>query len=189
VAEWQQRVRAGACARAGCVPAFKQHCPSRHDAASQKNLIRLKIDHRMTSPTTSTSALRVIDFATHWLDEEGIIRPKEVYYATQCPKGHALVALADSGCSPAQQPLICRVCHTSAVTEQEASEWLACSVTRCCAGYLVCGCCIRQLQQPPAAAADGHGFVSLVRAAAQLRAFVTRRDAVSRALLCRSLQS
>ena len=131
----------------------------------------------MTSPAASTPAPLAVDFATEWLDEEGIICPKMVDYATQCPKGHALVALADSGCSPAQQPLICRVCHTSAVSEDEAWEWVACSVPRCCAGYTVCGGCIRQLQQAPAAAADGHGFVSLVRAAAQLRAFVTRRDA------------
>jgi hypothetical protein len=126
----------------------------------------------------STSAPCAINFATEWLDEDGCICPKVVDYATQCPKGHPLVALADSGCSQAQPPLICRVCHTCAATEQDASEWIGCSVARCCAGYTVCGACVRQLQQAPALAADGHAFVSLARAAAQLRAFVTRPDAV-----------
>ena len=139
----------------------------------------------MTSPAASTPAPLAVDFATEWLDEEGIICPKMVDYATQCPKGHALVALADSGCSPAQQPLICRVCHTSAGTgRDEALQWVGCSVANCCAGYAVCDACITQLQQAPAAADDSHGFVSLVRAASQLRAFLTRW---CRALLCCSL--
>jgi hypothetical protein len=129
----------------------------------------------MTSAAASASVPVAVDFATEWLDEEGIICPKMVDYAAQCPKGHALVALADSGCSPAQHPLICRVCHTSAVSEDEArEEWVACSVARCCAGYTVCGCCIRRLQHAPAAAADGRGFVSLVRAAARSCARLSR---------------
>ena len=142
----------------------------------------------MTSPAASTPAPLAVDFATEWLDEEGIICPKMVDYATQCAKGHPLVALADSscnGCLPAQQPLTCRVCHTNAATQgPDTSQWLACSVANCCAGYTVCGGCIRQLQQAPAAADDSHGFVSLVRAASQLRAFLTRW---CRALLCCSL--
>ena len=121
------------------------------------------------SPTASTPAAarppRAINFATEWEDEHGCICPKVVDYATQCPKGHALVALADSGCSPAQQPLICRVCHTSAGTvRDEALQWVGCSVANCCAGYAVCDACITQLQQPPAAATVDHSYVSLVRA-------------------------
>jgi hypothetical protein len=139
----------------------------------------------MTSPgpVASTAAPRVINFATEWLDEDGHVCPKIVNYASQCPKGHALVALADSGfgcSSAAQQRLMCRVCHRSAEWA-DASQWLACSMARCCAGYAVCDSCIGELQQAPAAAAardTSHGFVSLVRAAAQLCALSALRHAV-----------
>ncbi len=87
--------------------------------------------------------------------------PKAVDYASQCPKGHALVPFAGGGCGASEQRVTCRVCHT--FTERDdASQWLACSVSGCCAGYAVCDGCVRALQQAPAAAAGGHDFPSLV---------------------------
>jgi len=102
-----------------------------------------------------------VNVATEWLDELGCVCPKAVDYASQCPKGHALAPLAGGGCGAAAQRVMCRVCHTP--TEREhASQWLACSATGSCAGYAVCDCCVRALQQAPSAAAGGHDFPSLV---------------------------
>jgi hypothetical protein len=110
-------------------------------------------------PPSSPSA---INFATEWLDELGCVCPKAVDYASQCPKGHALAAFSNgSGASAVR--LTCRICHT--FTERDgASQWLVCSAMGCCAGYAVCDCCVRALQQAPAAAAgDDDGLSSLVR--------------------------
>jgi hypothetical protein len=71
--------------------------------------------------------------------------PKNVDYATQCPKGHALVPFDDSGEPPAQQPsdadVICRVCHGT-IQRQHARGWLTCSVAACCGGYIACTHCV-----------------------------------------------
>ena len=107
------------------------------------------------------SAAPAVNFATEWLDELGCICPKVVDYASQCPKGHALVPFTDAGCRVSAQRVMCRVCHT--FTERDdALQWLLCSVTGCCAGYAVCDCCVLALQQAPAAAAGGDDFPSLV---------------------------
>jgi hypothetical protein len=106
-----------------------------------------------------------VNVATEWLDELGCVCPKAVDYASQCPKGHALVPLADGGCGAAAQRVMCRICHTHAESEQ-AALWLECSVAGCCAGYAVCDGCVRALHQAPAAVAAGEGFSSQVNRAA-----------------------
>jgi hypothetical protein len=115
--------------------------------------------------------LRVIpphNFATEWLDEDGNVCPKNVDYATQCPKGHALAPFVCSGGPQAQQPsdaddVICRVCHGSA-QRQHASDWLVCSVTACCGGYAVCAACVTALviADVAAAAAGPDDFCMMV---------------------------
>ncbi len=106
-----------------------------------------------------------LNFATEWLDELGRVCPKAVNYASQCPKGHALVAFDDGGdvgdAVAASQRVMCRVCHTLA-ERNLAAQWLTCSVAGCCAGYAVCGVCASALQQPTAAVAGGDDFPSLV---------------------------
>jgi hypothetical protein len=109
-----------------------------------------------TAPSAPT-----VNFETEWLDELGCVCPKAVDYASQCPKGHTLAPLAGAGCGAAAQRVMCRICHT--FTERDdALQWLVCSAEGCCAGYAVCDCCVRALQQAPAAAAGGHDFPLLV---------------------------
>ena len=88
---------------------------------------------------------RAINFATEWLDEDGRVCPKNVDYATQCPKGHALAPLDGGGAPQAQHAsgtdVMCRVCHAS-MPRQHAREWLVCSVAGCCGGYAVCAACV-----------------------------------------------
>jgi hypothetical protein len=68
-----------------------------------------------------------ITFATDWRDEHGCVCPKAVDYATQCPKGHALVAFTGRGGDASAQSVMCRVCHV--ITERNhASQWRVCSV-------------------------------------------------------------
>ena len=125
------------------------------------------------SPSTPTVAPS-INFATEWLDEHGNVCLKAVDYASQCPKGHALVAFADGGGDASAQRVMCRVCHV--ITEREhASQWRACSVTGCCSGYAVCERCASALQQPPAAAAGGDDFPLLVCVAKHVTVCVRRR--------------
>jgi hypothetical protein len=94
---------------------------------------------------------RAINFATEWLDEDGRVCPKNVDYATQCPKGHALMPLGGGGAPQAQQAsgadVMCRVCHAS-TPRQHACEWLVCSVAGCCGGYAVCAACVALLACP-----------------------------------------
>jgi hypothetical protein len=82
---------------------------------------------------------RAINFATEWLDEDGRVCPKNVDYATQCPKGHQLMPLGGGGAD-----VMCRVCHAS-TPRQHACQWLVCSVTGCCGGYAVCAACVALL--------------------------------------------
>jgi hypothetical protein len=98
-----------------------------------------------------------INFATEWLDEDSNVCPKNVDYATQCPKGHALAPFVCSGGPQVQQPnhaddLICRVCHGS-TQRQHACDWLVCSVAACCGGYAVCAACVTALGSARGAAA------------------------------------
>jgi hypothetical protein len=96
---------------------------------------------------------RAINFATEWLDEDGRVCPKNVDYATQCPKGHALMPLGGSGGAD----VMCRVCHAS-TPRQHACEWLACSVAGCCGGYAVCAACACALDRADAADAASEDF-------------------------------
>ena len=103
-------------------------------------------------PTPAAAAAQpAINFATEWLDELGRVCPKNVDYATQCPKGHALAPFDGSGEPPAQQPsdadVICRVCHGS-TQRGHARGWLTCSVAGCCGGYAVCAACVTILGSP-----------------------------------------
>jgi hypothetical protein len=105
--------------------------------------------------------LRVIpphNFATEWLDEDGRVCAKNVDYATQCPKGHALAPFVCSGDPQAQHAsdtdLICRVCHCW-TQRPHARDWLVCSVAACCGGYAVCAGCVIELGRARGAAAAG----------------------------------
>jgi hypothetical protein len=113
--------------------------------------------------------LRVIpphNLATEWLDEDGRVCAKNVDYATQCPKGHALAPFVCSGDPQPQQTsgadVICRVCHGS-TQRQHARNWLVCSVAACCGGYAVCAGCVIELGRARgAAAASADDFCMLV---------------------------
>jgi hypothetical protein len=111
------------------------------------------------SPSSATAAAPVINFATEWLCERGLVWPKAVDYQLHCPKRHTLTACA-------LLPL-CHVCGGDACSG---------SGMTCAAGctYCVCAACLIALQQPraPAAAcAGGGGFPSLGVAPAFLQAF------------------
>jgi hypothetical protein len=123
------------------------------------------IDSLLASLAAPKPVAPVVNFATEWLDELGCICPKAVDYASQCPKGHALVPLADGGGSALAQRLMCRICH-GFTERQQALLWLVCSVAGCCGGYTVCNTCVSALQQAPAAVAAGEGFSSQVNCAA-----------------------
>jgi hypothetical protein len=102
---------------------------------------------------------RTIDFATEWLDEDGRVCPKNVDYATQCPKGHQLMPLGGGGgggggCGA---DVMCRVCHAS-TPRQHACQWLVCSVAGCCGGYAVCAACASALDRADAADAVSEDF-------------------------------
>jgi hypothetical protein len=110
-----------------------------------------------------------INFATEWLDEDGRVCRKNVDYATQCPKGHALVPLDGGGVPQAQQAqqasgavVMCRVCNAS-TSRQHAREWLVCSVAGCCGRYAVCAACVVLLACPlKAVAASTDDFCMMV---------------------------
>jgi hypothetical protein len=112
-------------------------------------------------------SINCYNFATEWLDEDGRVCPKNVDYATQCPKGHDLAPCVCSGSPQAQQPsdaddLICRVCHGS-TQRRHAYDWLVCSVAACCGGYAVCAACIIALGRAcSAAAAVPDNFCTMV---------------------------
>jgi hypothetical protein len=132
----------------------------------------------MNTPPASSATLapeqppapqpRAINFATEWLDEDGRVCPKNVDYATQCPKGHDLVSvsLGGGGGAEAQQAsganVMCRVCHAS-TPQQHACEWLVCSVAGCCGGYAVCAACACALDRADAADAGSEDFPLEVR--------------------------
>jgi hypothetical protein len=109
---------------------------------------------------------RAINFATEWLDEDDRVCPKNVDYATQCPKGHHLSPLGGGGAPQAQQAsgadVMCRVCHAS-TPRQHACEWLVCGVAGCCGGYAVCAACASALDRADAADAESADFPLEVR--------------------------
>jgi hypothetical protein len=113
----------------------------------------------------------VSDFATQWLDDLGCICPKAVDYASQCPKGHALVAFAGGGGVASAQLVMCRVCHGS-TQHQHARGWLTCSVAGCCAGYAVCADCVAvfgSAHKDSAASADNFCMMVTLLAHATMR--------------------
>jgi hypothetical protein len=58
---------------------------------------------------SSTPSSPAVNFANEWLDELGCMCPKSVDYASQCPKGHALVPFASGGCGASAQRVRVRV--------------------------------------------------------------------------------
>ncbi len=85
------------------------------------------------------------NFNTEWVDEEGHVWPKNVDFARQCAKGHALVPLGDCCGDGGGAKLMCRLCHAFCVRDSDdALSWLMCSVDKgCCGGYFVCNSCSR----------------------------------------------
>ena len=132
---------------------------------------------------------RAINFATEWLDEDGRVCPKNVDYATQCPKGHDLVSVSLGGGGGAQASgadvMVCRVCHTSTLW-QHAREWLVCSVAGCCGGYTVCAACACALDRADAADAGSEDFPLEVRGtqAALLQASAVAAHAAATRITC-----
>jgi hypothetical protein len=114
-----------------------------------------------TSVPSSAPPLPAINFATEWLDEDGRVCPKNVDYATQCPKGHQLMPLGGGG-GGGGADVMCRVCHAS-TPRQHACEWLVCSVAGCCGGYAVCAACTCALDRADAADAGSEDFPLEVR--------------------------
>ncbi len=121
-------------------------------AASPSSHLAVEVARVDARPTLDPPVLPAppppaINFATEWLDEDGCVCPKNVDYATQCPKSHDLVSvsLGGGGGAEAQQAsganVMCRVCHAS-TPRQHAREWLVCSVAGCCGGYAVCAACV-----------------------------------------------
>jgi hypothetical protein len=136
--------------------------PSSEKSSSTPANVRKAVAVGASAPVPSSASSSAppppaINFATEWLDEDGNVCPKNVDYATQCPKGHALAPFVCSGGPQAQQPsdaddVICRVCHGS-TQRQHACDWLVCSVAACCGGYAVCAACVTALGSARGAAA------------------------------------
>jgi hypothetical protein len=105
--------------------------------------VRVRMDPHASQPALDAivprAKLKVIpnhNLSTEWVDENGVVCPKNVNFARQCPKGHEL----GSACSSAQQ--LCRMCHCYSRGCDEACRWLVCSVVEgCCGGYAVCDKC------------------------------------------------
>ena len=167
--ELRYRIRAGSSVERDRWVAALQGCIARTSA-----LAPLPVAQSRAAPAAATSSpaapvapAPAVNFATEWLDECNRVCPKSVDYATCCPKGHALVPLADGGGSAPAQRLMCRICHDFA-ERQQALLWLVCSVAGCCGGYTVCDTCVSALQQAPVSAAASHDFPSMVRAVAHV---------------------
>jgi hypothetical protein len=105
--------------------------------------VRVRMDPHATQPALDVivprAKLKVVpkhNLSTEWVDENGVVCPKIVNFARQCPKGHEL----GSTCSSAQR--LCRMCHCYSRGSDEACRWLVCSVVEgCCGGYAVCDKC------------------------------------------------
>ena len=89
--------------------------------------------------------IRVHNFSTEWVDEEGCVWPKNVDFSRECAKGHALAPLGDQGGDAGGMRLMCRLCHCFCEREcDEVMSWLTCSIdSGCCGGYAVCCSCAR----------------------------------------------
>jgi hypothetical protein len=115
------------------------------EMSPQTARVTVKIDADGARPsvlgTFSPVNLRVLKHnpSIEWLDENGLICPKNVDFSRQCAKGHALVSFGADGLSRSAHKLMCRVCHV--VASSDAQAWSVCSVAGCCGGYAVCGSC------------------------------------------------
>ena len=146
--------------------------PNQNKWTPHSHKINCSVANMNPSSGNSSSQPPAINFATDWLDELGCVCPKNVDYATQCPKGHALAPFDASGEPPAKQPsdreIICRACHGS-TQRQLVCGWLTCSVAGCCAGYAVCAACVIALGcAPKSAAASTDNFCMMVMALGSL---------------------
>jgi hypothetical protein len=79
------------------------------------------------------------NLSIEWLDEDGLVCPKNVNFSRECAKGHALSSFCTDGLNRSPNMLMCRVCHIAAASDLGA--WLVCSIADCCGGYAVCGSC------------------------------------------------
>jgi hypothetical protein len=94
----------------------------------------------ITGVTPIPAPVPSINFSLEWLDEGGLVCPKNVNFLRQCPKGHSLQANGSILETPFHQ-LSCRICHKSCSIDQ-AAAWLRCSVNpKCCCEYSVCSDC------------------------------------------------
>ena len=115
------------------------------EMSPQNARVNVQIDADGARPsvlgTFSPENLRVLKHnpSVEWLDEDGLICPKNVDFSRECAKGHALVSFCADGLSRSAHKLMCRVCHI--VAAGDLGAWLVCSVAGCCGGYAVCGSC------------------------------------------------
>jgi hypothetical protein len=115
-----------------------------------------------SASAADAAAAPVINFATEWVCERGLIWPKAVDYKLHCPKRHDL--------TPCTLLPLCHVCGGVGCSGGGMTCAQGCT-------YSVCGACLAQLQRPPApaaASAGGGGFPSLGVSAGFLRAFQSR---------------
>jgi len=133
----------------GCI------CPKAVDYASQCPKGHVLVI--FTGGGGGASALRLMCRICHSFAERGDASqaaPKKVPAKVAASKKAAVPRKAVA------KPMTTKPAATK--TRPTAAKWLVCSAGGCCAGYAVCDCCVRALQQAPAAAAGGDDFPSLV---------------------------
>jgi hypothetical protein len=104
------------------------------------------------------------NFSTEWVDDDGLVWPKNVDFSRECAKGHALVPRANCGVDGGSTQLMCRLCHCFCRRDcDEAANWLTCSVDAgCCGEYAVCCSCARSPSAPAAVSVGADDFRTLV---------------------------
>ena len=144
--------------------------------------VKVRTDADATKPSLNVTiprqSLKVIpkhNLSTEWLDEHGVVCPKNVDFGRQCPKGHALAA---SGCGCSSEQLLCRICHCYSRVCDEACRWLVCSLVEgCCGGYAVCDKCSAASPAAHTASNQWHTFcfsVCILKEFASHTVFFTR---------------
>ena len=100
-------------------------------------------------PAPAAAAAPVINFATEWVCERGLVWPKAVDYSMHCPKRHTLM--------PCSSLPLCHVCGDDACSGGGMTCHQGCR-------YSVCAACVTLLQQPraPAAARPGGGSIPML---------------------------
>jgi hypothetical protein len=103
------------------------------------NLQVIQLERAFVPPAVPASH----NFASQWVDEDGLVFPKNVDFARECPKGHALADFGSCAWGGGIRQLMCRICHTTCQIDSDyAAGWKACSTNgNCCFGYAVCGSC------------------------------------------------